>query len=68
MKIAGLALAAGAGFFVVKARALHDLMDKAAFPHYPVMAIILGITIFIISFMGCCGAIRENNCILGMVG
>ena len=30
--------------------------------------IAVGVIIMIIGFFGCCGAIRENQCMLGMVG
>ncbi|MBH0213511.1 hypothetical protein GH794_15545, partial [Listeria monocytogenes] len=30
----------------------------------PILIIILGCIIFVISFVGCCGAIRENSCLM----
>lgn len=30
----------------------------------PIVAICLGSVVFIIAFMGCCGALRENNCMM----
>lgn len=33
----------------------------------PVVVIVIGCIVFLISFFGCCGAIRENRCFLIMV-
>lgn len=67
MQVAGIAL------IVVGAIPLFNLSDiKDAFPEnhpeiVPIIIVVLGSIIFIISFFGCCGAIRESSCMVTMV-
>jgi CD63 antigen len=64
MQIGGIAL------ITVGAIPLFRLGDiEAVFPEnnptlIPIAVVILGSIIFIISFFGCCGAIRENSCMV----
>lgn len=64
LQIAGIAL------ITVGAIPLFRLGDiEAVFPEnnptiFPIMVVILGSIVFIISFFGCCGAIRENQCMV----
>jgi CD63 antigen len=30
----------------------------------PMLFIIVGVVIFLVAFFGCCGAIKENNCMM----
>lgn len=30
----------------------------------PILLIVVGVVILIVSFLGCCGAIKENSCLL----
>jgi len=30
----------------------------------PMLFIIVGVVIFLVAFFGCCGAVRENNCMM----
>ncbi|CRL00126.1 CLUMA_CG013406, isoform A [Clunio marinus] len=61
---------AGVALIVVGAIPLFRLYDvKEAFPEHnpaliPILVLILGSLIFTISFFGCCGAIRENQCMV----
>jgi CD63 antigen len=67
LQVAGIAL------IVVGAIPLFKLADiKDAFPEnnpatVPIIIVALGSIIFVISFFGCCGAIRENQCMVSTV-
>jgi len=41
----------------------HDFIDYDLTP-YPILLIIVGFAVFLIAFFGCCGAIKENTCML----
>lgn len=43
-----------------------DYADKIppAIAAVPIALIILGVFIFLVSFLGCCGAIKSNKCML----
>jgi CD63 antigen len=30
----------------------------------PVLLIVVGVTVFVVAFFGCCGAIKENHCMI----
>lgn len=66
-QIAGLAL------IIVGAIPLFKIADiEDAFPEnnpaiFPILVLSLGCAIFAISFLGCCGAIRENQCMINLV-
>lgn len=48
---------------------MHIPVDLVEFPQgIPIAAIVLGAIIFLISFLGCCGACKENNCMTMLVG
>lgn len=61
---------AGIALIVVGALPLFKLDDiREAFPEnepatVPIIVLVLGSVIFIISFFGCCGAIRESQCMV----
>ncbi|KAG5678520.1 hypothetical protein PVAND_008187 [Polypedilum vanderplanki] len=65
-----LCAVAGIALIVVGAIPLFKLDDiRDAFPEnnpatVPIIIVVLGSIIFIISFFGCCGAIRENQCMV----
>lgn len=65
-----LCAVAGIALIVVGAIPLFKLDDiRDAFPEnnpatVPIIIVVLGSVIFIISFFGCCGAIRENQCMV----
>lgn len=64
---------AGIALIVVGALPLFKIADiQDAFPEnnpaiFPIIVLALGIVIFSISFLGCCGAIRESQCMINMV-
>ncbi|CAG9095960.1 unnamed protein product [Plutella xylostella] len=41
-----------------------DLTDEKFYSSAPVVLIIVGIIIFIVAFFGCCGAVKENHCMI----
>jgi len=43
---------------------LEFLGDIGAYQAPPIIAIVVGSIVFIIAFAGCCGAIRESNCLM----
>jgi CD63 antigen len=30
----------------------------------PVLLIVVGVTVFVVAFFGCCGAVKENHCMI----
>jgi CD63 antigen len=30
----------------------------------PVLLVVVGITVFVVAFFGCCGAVKENHCMI----
>ncbi|XP_038212639.1 23 kDa integral membrane protein-like [Zerene cesonia] len=62
--LAGLALV-GLGIAVqLQVSEIVDIVESANFQIAPITAIVLGSIVFLIAFFGCCGAIKENNCML----
>lgn len=37
------------------------------FKFVPILIISVGVVVFIIAFFGCCGTVKENNCMLSTV-
>ncbi|CAH0727255.1 unnamed protein product, partial [Brenthis ino] len=66
--LAGLALL-GVGIAVLLQLAdFSELVDAAYVDSIPVVTIVLGVLTFLIAFFGCCGAIKENGCLLVTYG
>ncbi|CAK1543285.1 unnamed protein product [Leptosia nina] len=62
--LAGLALI-GLGVAVeLQVSEIVKIVEASSFQVAPITAIVLGTVIFLIAFFGCCGAIKENNCML----
>ncbi|KAJ2937453.1 hypothetical protein O0L34_g19160 [Tuta absoluta] len=62
--ISGLALV-GVGIAVqLKVSAVTDILEDYNLAIAPVSAIVVGGVVFLIAFFGCCGAIKESNCML----
>ena len=63
----------GIGIFaLVDGAALVDLVDNSGtdvsvtiFTSAPIILIIVSVFVIIVTFFGCCGAIKENRCMLG---
>ncbi|XP_076368642.1 CD63 antigen-like [Tachypleus tridentatus] len=61
--VTGAALIAVGAWVQAKAAEYVDFLgDKYA--SAPILLIVVGVIIFILSFMGCCGAIKENYCMV----
>ncbi|XP_072943641.1 CD63 antigen-like [Epargyreus clarus] len=41
-----------------------DLTDEKFYTTGPVLLIIIGLIVFIVAFFGCCGAVKENHCMI----
>lgn len=41
-----------------------DLTDENFYTSGPIVLIIVGVIVFIVAFFGCCGAVRENHCMI----
>lgn len=41
-----------------------DLTDENFYTSAPVVLIIVGIIVFVVAFFGCCGAVKENHCMI----
>ncbi|KAJ0175926.1 hypothetical protein K1T71_008100 [Dendrolimus kikuchii] len=62
--LAGLALM-GLGIAVqFQLSPITVITDSFNFEVAPITAMVLGAVVFLVSFFGCCGAIRESNCML----
>jgi len=42
----------------------YDLVDTSEFSTPPNLFIAVGVIVFFIAFLGCCGAVKENNCMM----
>lgn len=40
------------------------VVDLETYKAPPILLIVAGTAIFLIAFMGCCGVLRENNCMM----
>ncbi|XP_047521242.1 tetraspanin-18-like [Pieris napi] len=62
--LAGLALI-GLGVAVeLQIKEITNAVEASNFHIAPIAAIVVGSVVFLIAFFGCCGAVRENNCML----
>ncbi|XP_066143576.1 23 kDa integral membrane protein-like [Euwallacea fornicatus] len=68
--LVGLALLVVGILFKVNFTKLSDAIpaDAHALQHIPVAAIVVGSIIFVIAFLGCCGTLRSNTCMLSWYG
>ncbi|XP_075969214.1 CD63 antigen-like [Anticarsia gemmatalis] len=41
-----------------------DLTDSNFYTSGPIVLIIVGVIVFIVAFFGCCGAVKENHCMI----
>ncbi|XP_023941805.1 CD63 antigen [Bicyclus anynana] len=41
-----------------------DLTDESFYTSAPVILIIVGLIVFVVAFFGCCGAVKENHCMI----
>jgi CD63 antigen len=63
--LAGIALIVSGSIALVQIGDISDAFHNMTSPtHMPIALIVLGSVIFIVSFFGCCGAIRESQCMV----
>jgi len=43
---------------------MEEVSEKVNFTASPIALMVVGSIIFVIAFFGCCGAIRESNCMI----
>ncbi|XP_013190036.1 CD63 antigen [Amyelois transitella] len=48
----------------IKAAPYVDLTDENFYTSGPIVLIIVGVIVFIVAFFGCCGAVKENHCMI----
>ncbi|CAF4844293.1 CD63 antigen-like [Pieris napi] len=41
-----------------------NLTDESFYTSAPIMLIIVGLIVFVVAFFGCCGAVKENHCMI----
>ncbi|XP_075977108.1 tetraspanin 42Ed [Anticarsia gemmatalis] len=62
--LAGLALLGLGVATQLQISPITNIADANGFQVAPITAMVLGGVVFLIAFFGCCGAIRESNCML----
>ncbi|XP_017779169.1 PREDICTED: tetraspanin-9-like [Nicrophorus vespilloides] len=62
--LAGLALLIVGILFKLDFNDIAGALEDSPFGVAPVLMIVIGAIIFVIAFFGCCGAIKENSCML----
>lgn len=48
----------------IKSSPYIDLTDSNFYTSGPIVLIIVGVIVFIVAFFGCCGAVKENHCMI----
>jgi len=66
--VAGLALLVVGIIYTIEFSDISGAIDQGAIEAFPILTICLGAAIFVIAFLGCCGAIKENKCLLLLYG
>lgn len=69
LQLAGLAFIVVGVIFKLNIQEFAQQLEKTGIPFNlaPTLLIIVGCVVFVISFFGCCGAIRESTCMLSTV-
>ncbi|XP_076374234.1 CD63 antigen-like isoform X1 [Tachypleus tridentatus] len=65
--VTGIALIAVGAWVQAKAAEYVDFLGDR-YASAPILLIVVGVIIFVLSFMGCCGAIKENYCMVMTFG
>ena len=66
-QVAGIALIVSGSFPLMKIEGIRDVLPEENPAMVPILVIVLGSIVFTISFFGCCGAIRESQCMVSTV-
>lgn len=62
--MSGIALIAVGSIVIVSIDNLSDVFESIELRWTPIVLIVIGCVVFIISFFGCCGAVRESTCMI----
>ena len=64
--LAGIAFIAIGAVYLLGIKSFTATLDKTGIPFSlaPSLLIVFGVIVFVISFFGCCGAIKESSCLL----
>jgi CD63 antigen len=62
--VCGIALIAIGSWVLASSSKYSKLFGEESYLAAPIILIVAGVIIFFIAFMGCCGAIKENRCML----
>lgn len=60
----GIALIAVGAVVLVRIEDLSEVFESIEFKWTPIVLIVVGCVILVISFFGCCGAVRESTCMI----
>lgn len=63
-QLCGIALIAVGSIVIVSIENLSDVFQSFELKWTPIVLIVVGCVILIISFFGCCGAVRESGCMI----
>lgn len=63
LQITGIVFIAVGTVILVVYSGYNNFMDSWFFTG-PVLMIVVGVIVFIVSFFGCCGAVKENHCMI----
>lgn len=66
-QLAGISLITVGTIALVKLGDIEDAFKEGSPTAGPIATVVLGSIIFLISFFGCCGAIRESSCMVSVV-
>lgn len=66
--LAGLAMLAVGILYQLELNDITNAIDDRTYALAPTFVIVVGTIVFVISFFGCCGAIRESTCMLTTYG
>lgn len=64
--VAGIALIVAGALPLFKLQDIQEVFPENNPEVMPIIVLTLGCVIFVISFLGCCGAIRESQCMINM--
>ncbi|KAB0794368.1 hypothetical protein PPYR_11207 [Photinus pyralis] len=66
LNLAGIAFIAVGAVYLLDIKSVTAAVDRTGIPFSvaPTLLLVVGIVVFVISFLGCCGAVKESYCLL----